>query len=81
MTDDTEPTDDASYELDDDDLANLLAEHHDNENVERVADILGTFYSRLRTHIDPVLTSTGDIHDAALEITREWMTYTIGHDA
>lgn len=75
---DADPDVDLEPELDDADLANLLAEHNDHENVERTADLVATFYIRLRKRIDPVLTSAGDIHDVALEITREWMTYTIG---
>lgn len=65
-------------ELDDADLASLLSEHHELENVHHMARMIGEFYQQLREHIDPALTSSGDIHDVALELTREWMTYTMG---
>lgn len=76
---DIEPVPD--HQVDDADLANLLTKYHEDDQVDRMADLIGTFYAKLRERIDPVITSAGDIHDAALELTREWMTYTIGGDA
>lgn len=64
--------------LDDADLASLLSEHHEIEDVQRMAALISTFYVRLREQIDPSLTSGGDIHDPALELTREWMSYMMG---
>lgn len=75
--DDDEPADDA-HTIDDDTLASLLESHNETETVEHQAELVATFYVTMRNRIDPVLTSSGDIHDAALELTREWMTYTIG---
>ena len=72
MNDDTEPN-----ELHEQ-LADLLATHHELENVEHMANLIAGFYNRLRETIDPYLTPDGEIHDVALEITREWMTYTLG---
>lgn len=77
MNDDPSP-DEYTPELDDADLASLLADHHIDENVQRTAQLVAAFYTHLRSQIDPVMTSEGDIHDAALELTREWMTYTMG---
>lgn len=74
----TDEPDEQPPEIDDNDLANLLADHHVNENVERQAELVALFYTRLRKKIEPAQTSAGDIHDAALELTREWMTYTMG---
>lgn len=81
MADNTEDDpDETEARLDDADLASLLAEHNETEEVERVADLIARFYLRVRNAVDPVMTSAGDVHDPALELTREWMTYTIGVD-
>lgn len=68
------------HQLDDDDLANLLAKYHEDEDVDRTANLIAAFYTKLRERIDPLMTSAGEVHDPALELTREWMTYTIGGD-
>lgn len=79
MSDETDnPDHEPEPELDDADLASLLADHNETENVERMAELIATFYLGIRARIDPMLTSSGDVHDAALELTREWMTYTVG---
>ncbi len=72
MTDSTEPNDINN------ELADLLANYHELENVQHMAVLIAGFYNRLRETVDPYLTPDGEIHDVALEITREWMTYTLG---
>lgn len=73
-----QPADENDPTIDEADLASLLRDHNELENVERMATLIAAFYVRIRNNIDPALTSAGDVHDPALEITREWMTYTMG---
>lgn len=73
MTDNND--DDDSISINDKDLANLLAEYNEIENIQCDAQKIAVFYKSVRKYISPAITSSGEIHDAALELTREWMTY------
>lgn len=79
MSDDVEePELEPIVEVTDEQLADLLNDHHEHEEIMRQALNIGVFYTKLKDRIDFIAATDGNIHDPALEITREWMSYTMG---
>lgn len=79
---DNQTGDDAEREsterITDEMLKTLLDKHHTIENVAEQARLIATFYINIRQDVGMVENTLGEMHDAALEITREWMHYTMG---
>lgn len=67
--------DDETNEVTDEILASLLEENNHTEAIEHTAATIATFYGQLRKDIELYSTPQGEIHDAALEITKEWLSY------
>lgn len=78
MSDASEQSDAENYDEITDELLGLLIEqNNDEETVEHQARLIAAFYTKARAQIG-VYEHEGEFHDPALELTREWMTYTMG---
>lgn len=83
MSDD-EPThdaDDSDERVTDEMLGLLLERYSDAETVQHQAQMVGVFYKRVREEAGVLESSTGSVHDPALELTQVWMAYMIEGDA
>lgn len=79
MSDASEQSDAENYEEITDELLGLLIDqNNDAETVAHQARLISAFYTKARNQIGVFETSDGDVHDPSLELTREWMTYTMG---
>lgn len=74
-------TDETADRVTDEMLGMLLEQYADTELVQHQADMVGVFYRRLREAAGVLESSTGEVHDPALELTQVWMAYIVEGNA